>query len=138
MLEYGGQDATEDFFGLHRTEVLEKYEKRLLIGKVAGSQPVSIPGFGELSKVPFAEPNFWRGFHSGYYNDSHHQYRLAIRKLIAAEIRETAEEYERSSEQVPMAFKAKLGKLGLYAALMGVRLLLHSLPAMLHFSRLLL
>ena len=38
LLEYGGTDATEDFFGLHKASVLDKFEKRLLVGKIRGSK----------------------------------------------------------------------------------------------------
>jgi hypothetical protein len=47
----GKEDATEAFFGLHRSKVLKKY-KRLKIGSIKGEKPEYVlPEIGELSKA---------------------------------------------------------------------------------------
>lgn len=86
LLEYGGKDATgkafdwvnltsrkterdisDDFYGLHRQEVLIKYAPRLKIGVIANEKPqYKLPVPGELSKVPYAEPSYWMGYKSPY------------------------------------------------------------------------
>lgn len=127
ILEYGGKDATEDFYGLHRHEILEQYSK-LKIGKVEGSVTRETPGFGEFSNVPYAEAPFWRGLHSNYYNESHKKYRADVRKFFANEIQPLAEEYELSNEQIPKEIQVKLGKEGIFAALLGVGEHLKQMP----------
>ncbi|KAJ7363981.1 acyl-CoA dehydrogenase/oxidase [Mycena albidolilacea] len=81
--EIAGQDATERFFELHRTEVLDRYA-RLQIGTVEGEQPQMKPHVpGSLSAVPYAEPSWLStGYHSPYYKEHHHRFRAAVRKFV--------------------------------------------------------
>lgn len=58
------------FFGLHRTEILEKpMYQRLIIGAIEGETSdfhSAVPG--SLSKVPYAEPTWLSdGYYSPYY-----------------------------------------------------------------------
>jgi hypothetical protein len=65
-----GQDVTEQFFGLHRGEVLDRPQyQRLCIGKITGEDSqVWWNKPGELSKVPYAEPTWLsEGYYSPYY-----------------------------------------------------------------------
>ncbi len=67
-----GQDATEAFYSLHLTEVLERPQyKRLQIGVVAGEEPsIKAHGIGDLSKVPYGEPTWLTaGYFSPYFSD---------------------------------------------------------------------
>ena len=58
----------DDFYGLHRQEVLAKYAPRLKIGTIENETPkIAIPKPGDLSKVPYAEPSYWMGFKSPYF-----------------------------------------------------------------------
>eukprot|EP00913_Durusdinium_trenchii_P000667 g620.t1 len=74
LLEYAGKDATEDFYALHRLEVLDKYQ-RLKKGRLAdakGPPPKKAAEvMQEFSKVPFAEPTYLQGFKSPYFNETH-------------------------------------------------------------------
>eukprot|EP00924_Labyrinthula_sp_SR-Ha-C_P002308 maker-scaffold_16-snap-gene-0.41-mRNA-1 protein AED:0.02 eAED:0.02 QI:82/1/1/1/1/1/3/45/532 len=119
LKEYGGQDVTEDFFGLHRLEVLEKYESKLCIGKIEGTKDRKRESFGDVSTVPYAEPYFWQHKPSPYYNDSHIRYRANLRKFIRDEVVEYAEDIETNHKQVDLAFREKLGQFGIYAATIG-------------------
>ncbi|KAF7374939.1 Acyl-CoA dehydrogenase [Mycena sanguinolenta] len=71
--EIAGQDATERFFELHRSEVLHRYA-RLQIGIIEGEEPQiksHVPG--ALSAVPYAEPTWLSpGYHSPYYKEVFH------------------------------------------------------------------
>lgn len=89
LIELGGKDVTgkslqfnmykyrctlltstnlDDFYGLHRQEVLIKYAPRLKIGTIEGEvAQVTIPTPGDLSAVPYAEPSYWMGFKSPYF-----------------------------------------------------------------------
>ncbi|KAG1374757.1 hypothetical protein G6F61_009054 [Rhizopus arrhizus] len=54
LLELGGKDVTDDFYGLHRQEVLVKYAPRLKIGTLEGEvSQAALPAFGALSTVPY-------------------------------------------------------------------------------------
>jgi predicted heme/steroid binding protein len=67
LLEVAGKDATDAFYGLHRQDVLERYD-RYQIGFIAGYQlQIELRDMGAVSKVPYAEPNAWQGFKSPYY-----------------------------------------------------------------------
>lgn len=87
LIELGGKDVTgkilyiyiywfnnlsnawaEDFYGLHRQEILIKYAPRLKIGTIENEvAQVNIPQPGDLSAVPYAEPSYWMGFKSAYF-----------------------------------------------------------------------
>lgn len=67
-----GQDATEQFFSLHRWEVLIKPQyQRLIIGAIEGEESsLHAPAIGDLSKVPYAEPTWLNeGYYSPYFTE---------------------------------------------------------------------
>src|SRR5258708_130761 len=98
LVQVAGQDATNKFNLFHKPETLIKYSKQLKIGvlndtnvastAMVASKPVSIrvmPNeFGEL--VPYGDPNWYQGFHSPYYNESHKKFRAAIREFVDKEL----------------------------------------------------
>jgi len=116
MLDYAGQDATEEFFGLHRMEVLAKY-KRLIKGRVkdAGAKKMT-NAFEEISKVPYGEPSYEQGMHSPYFKDSHKNFRKALRKFLAEEVLEEALEGEKTNEAPSKEMRRRFGELGLIAS----------------------
>ncbi|KAI8877986.1 acyl-CoA dehydrogenase NM domain-like protein [Backusella circina FSU 941] len=126
ILELAGKDATDAFYGLHRQEVLVKYDK-YKIGTIEGEKPqIDIYQSGDLSKVPYAESSAWMGFKSPYFKESHFKLRLAVRKIadsLAAEAREFEEQGTRPSDE----FMQKLGKHGLLAANIGPGPWLHGM-----------
>lgn len=77
-------DACADaaFFGMHRSEVLNKYG-RYIIGTIVNEKPTYVlPTKGALSPVPFAEPAWLsEGFSSPYYNDTHRALQKFMRGL---------------------------------------------------------
>lgn len=80
----GGKiDATDDFFGLHRSSVLKKYA-RLKIGSIKDDRPQYVlPEVGALSVVPGAEPSWLvKGFKSPYFDDSHRALQKEVRKFF--------------------------------------------------------
>lgn len=67
-----GQDATDQFFSLHRWEVLTKPQyQRLIIGTIEGEESsLHAPNIGDLSKVPYAEPTWLNeGYYSPYFTE---------------------------------------------------------------------
>mmetsp|Transcript_4276 Transcript_4276/g.5259 ORF Transcript_4276/g.5259 Transcript_4276/m.5259 type:complete len:520 (+) Transcript_4276:71-1630(+) len=124
LYELGGLDVTEDFYSLHRVEVLEKFGPRLKVGVLSGSdakgeiiEPKS--SFAEISEVPFAEPSYWRGLHSPYYNQTHIDLRLALRKFIDQEVREEAEFGEVNGKPPSKELLQKIGSMGINAMILG-------------------
>jgi alkylation response protein AidB-like acyl-CoA dehydrogenase/predicted heme/steroid binding protein len=76
--QYAGIDASDDFFSLHRKEVLLKYQ-RLKVGRLSGAEQ-SITG--EEVPVPFADPPAFTGMMSPYYSDSHRRLQKDVRRLV--------------------------------------------------------
>ncbi|KAF9513141.1 hypothetical protein BS47DRAFT_1372631 [Hydnum rufescens UP504] len=80
--EIAGKDATEQFFSLHRTEVLHRPAyKRLIIGTVEGqSQQFAPAPPGSISRVPYADPSWLDpAYSSVYFKDSHRRLQRAFR-----------------------------------------------------------
>ncbi|KAF7316895.1 Cytochrome b5 heme-binding domain-containing protein [Mycena chlorophos] len=81
--EIAGQDATERFYELHRTEVIEKYT-RLQVGVIEGEEvaPSRVPG--AISSVPYAEPTWLApgGYHSPYYKEHHRRFQKVYRRFV--------------------------------------------------------
>eukprot|EP00435_Cladocopium_sp_Y103_P009540 s3661_g2.t1 len=122
LLEYAGKDATEDFYALHRLEVLDKYQ-RLKKGRLAdakGPAPKKASEvIQEFSKVPFAEPSYLQGFKSPYFNESHVKLRQEARKFFAGESMEEALECEAKSTAPSKEMRKRMGDLGLIAMVQG-------------------
>lgn len=105
-------DATEAFFGMHRSEVLTKYG-RYLIGTISGQKPVHIlPTPGTLSPVPYAEP-MWlaEGYKSPYYNDSHRRLQKYIREFNDEFVRPDAQLHELDGKRPTPELIRKMGDL---------------------------
>ncbi|KAG8731348.1 hypothetical protein FRC11_004442, partial [Ceratobasidium sp. 423] len=80
-----GQDATEAFFSVHRSDVLEKPQfARLKIGTLIGrSRAAEADSSDRLSKVPYAEPTWLLPeFKSPYYKESHRELQRRMRVLV--------------------------------------------------------
>lgn len=93
---FGGKvDATEDFFGLHRSSVLKKYA-RLKIGTIRGEKPqYALPQVGGLSVVPGGEPAWLtQDYKSPYFNDSHRRLQKEVRKFFDEHVTGKAIPYE--------------------------------------------
>lgn len=123
LLQYGGKDATEAFYGLHRHAVLEKYRPRLIVGRLesAGKRTPenTVPSAADISQVPYGEPTAWQGFRSPYFNESHFEFRKDLRKFLHEHIREAAEDGEISDEPPTKEIYEKMGEFGLLAARIG-------------------
>ena len=76
--QYSGMDATDDFYSLHRKDVLIKY-KRLRIGKLANATAVADES---TAAVPFVDPPAFTGNNSPYYNETHFRFQKATRAFV--------------------------------------------------------
>jgi len=122
LLEIAGQDATEDFWGLHRHEVLDKY-KRLVKGRLADAGPRRASASevrSELSTVPFAEPAHLQGLSSPYFKESHISLRKAMRKFLAdQDFVDDALECEAKSTAPSQELRKRMGEAGILAMVQG-------------------
>lgn len=88
ILGVAGKDATKQFVQFHNVPILLKKYDHLKVGRVEGSEKFkdtnSDGKFG--SDIPFAEPAWYRGFASPYYNDSHRAWRAKVRAFVEKEI----------------------------------------------------
>jgi hypothetical protein len=91
---------TDAFFGLHVSEILNKY-KRLAIGRIVDEKPQWIvPTPGALSVVPMAEP-IWlsKGLKSPYFDESHRALQRFMRKFVDEHIIPEARAHEKTDER---------------------------------------
>mmetsp|Transcript_6624 Transcript_6624/g.11671 ORF Transcript_6624/g.11671 Transcript_6624/m.11671 type:complete len:516 (+) Transcript_6624:100-1647(+) len=119
LVRVAGTDCTDEFYGLHKQAVLDKYRSKLLVGVIPGSleakrDPNALPQFAEYSKVPFAE---WE---SAFHNESHKKFRMAVRKIVSDLIMPEVELLEISNKPPSAELIAKIGKTGLIACSLGV------------------
>ena len=145
----GGKDATEFFDELHRPEILEEIASEYKIG-VIGEAPAGVlaaapaapvakqtasgavtapPMFGEL--VPSGDPQWYQGFRSPHYKETHFAFRDKCRAFVEQEIDPYVEDWEKYAyfdhgegpapeKQVPhMALMKKAAEWGLLPATMG-------------------
>ena len=115
ITRFAGRDATDVFYGLHRSDVLTKWAPQLQVGIIEGTDG-DAPGlpFEEISDVPFAEHIAWRGYESPYYTDSHIELREEFRAWVNQHMRASglAEELEESGARVPDELYHEMGQRG--------------------------
>jgi alkylation response protein AidB-like acyl-CoA dehydrogenase/predicted heme/steroid binding protein len=118
---YGGKDCTNEFFAMHKAEVL-KMGNKLMKGTVKGAT------VGDLQKtadkhavdiVPYSEAAAFMGWHSPYYNESHKRFREKLRAFCEDVIRPEAEENEEDGEYPSMEIFQAMGRVGLLASRIG-------------------
>jgi len=117
LLDYAGQDGTEDFFALHRHEVLDKY-KRLVKGRVAGFKhglASATEDKKKISAVPYAEPSHLQGMNSPYFKESHIALRKALREWWTENMYEDAMECEADGSVPDANLRLKAGEMGIHA-----------------------
>mmetsp|Transcript_17024 Transcript_17024/g.23687 ORF Transcript_17024/g.23687 Transcript_17024/m.23687 type:complete len:515 (+) Transcript_17024:65-1609(+) len=120
LYDVAGQDATEEFYSLHRQEVLIKYLNKYKIGTIAHeTAKIEIRQPGAISKVPYAEQSFWMGLHSPYFNDSHRRFREAVRKFYDENVIPEAAASEESGKVPSSELYQKMGAFGIWLSRVG-------------------
>jgi alkylation response protein AidB-like acyl-CoA dehydrogenase len=121
LTKYAGQDATEQFYALHRHEVLEKYLGKLQVGVIENGMHEEPSNLGEISEVPFAEHIAWRDYDSPYFTESHIELRESFREWLHVRCRLSgiAEHHENTGERVPDDLMQDMGMRGIHAARLG-------------------
>lgn len=111
--DVAGQDATEQFYNLHRHAVLQKYSD-LQIGTLKGEESQIVdPQIGDISRVPYAEPTWLaEGFTSPYFTESHKKFQKACRVFIETHVVPEALEHEKTDERPTPELIRLMGKDG--------------------------
>lgn len=122
ILQAAGTDCSEDFWGLHRAEVLTKYQ-RLAIGYVEGydkKEDDGVSPWGKFSKVPYSETFAWRGWKSPYgVTEQHREWRKYIREFYDKEVLAIAIESEKTDEPATLELMQKISQAGLLHTRLG-------------------
>ncbi|KAJ5584864.1 uncharacterized protein N7459_004664 [Penicillium hispanicum] len=121
LAQVAGQDATGDFYNLHRQEVLEKYRDQLCIGTLEGEKPEVIePKPGALSPVPYAEPLWLRPqFKSPYYKESHRRLQKAVREFTDIYVTPEAQEKEKDGTYISQGLINRMAETNILAMRLG-------------------
>lgn len=128
LAQVAGQDATVDFYNLHRQEVLEKYRDQFCIGTIEGEKPEVIePQIGALSPVPYAEPLWLRPqFKSPYFNDSHRRLQKAMRDFTDKYVTPEAQEKEKNGTYISQELIDRMAETNILAMRLGPGKHLHN------------
>ncbi|KAJ5579860.1 uncharacterized protein N7459_005845 [Penicillium hispanicum] len=143
-----GKDASKQFWKYHNEGILKKYKGQLQVGSLdtkkaapapapapkkaepqprpaASSSNVAPPAsaepqdpFGEL--IPFADPSWYQGYSSAYFNETHAALREEIRTWVDSEIEPYVHEWDEGKE-VPAHIYKQMGERGYLAGLLGVK-----------------
>ncbi|OJJ44578.1 hypothetical protein ASPZODRAFT_168295 [Penicilliopsis zonata CBS 506.65] len=142
-----GKDASKQFWKYHNEGILKKFQGRLQVGslntKKVIAQPAPAPAkeaapkppkpapkttappkeesepqepFGDL--IPFADPSWYQGYHSPYFNETHAALRAEVRQWVESEIEPYVTEWD-EAKQVPDRIYKQMGERGYLAGLLG-------------------
>ncbi|CAL3968969.1 hypothetical protein PZA11_004911 [Diplocarpon coronariae] len=148
LTRVAGKDASKQFWKYHNEGILKKYKGKLQVGSLDTKKAevveekeekkevvkpqaesgavVPVPAveeietldpFGEL--IPFADPSWYQGFHSPYFNETHAALRAEIRDWVTNEIEPFVGEWD-EAKQVPENIYKAMGTRGYLAGLMGM------------------
>ncbi|QQK39761.1 Acyl-CoA dehydrogenase, putative [Penicillium digitatum] len=138
-----GKDASKQFWKYHNDGVLKRYKAQLQIGSLDTKKAAPAPApetadpepkpavsssltpratgepqdpYGEL--IPFADPSWYQGYASPYFNQSHAALRDEVRQWVESEIAPYVTEWDEAKE-VPAKIYKQMGERGYLAGLLG-------------------
>ncbi|KAI9643506.1 hypothetical protein NHQ30_008125 [Ciborinia camelliae] len=85
--------------------------------KQVEEQSEPLDPYGDL--IPFADPSWYQGYHSPYFNETHAALREEIREWVSAEIEPNVGEWD-EARKVPEEIYKQMGTRGYLAGLMGM------------------
>ncbi|KIX00493.1 uncharacterized protein Z518_10633 [Rhinocladiella mackenziei CBS 650.93] len=145
-----GKDASKQFWKYHNESILKKYKAKLQVGSVDTKKvtapsappaekkekvvpqgtvaPAPVPRAQESAEaldpygslIPFGDPNWYQGYHSPYYNETHAALRAEVREWVESEIEPYVTEWE-EGKKVPDSIYKQMGERGYLAGLLGVK-----------------
>ncbi|KAL2216251.1 acyl-CoA dehydrogenase family protein [Thermoascus aurantiacus ATCC 26904] len=128
LAQVAGQDATTEFYNLHRQEVLDRYKDQLCIGVVEGETPEVVESKpGDLSPVPYAEPLWLRPqFQSPYYKESHRRLQKAMREFTDRYVTPEAQQKEKDGTYISQELIYRMAENNILAMRLGPGKHLHN------------
>ncbi|KAH8687118.1 putative acyl-CoA dehydrogenase [Tricladium varicosporioides] len=81
------------------------------------SEAETLDPYGEL--IPFADPSWYQGFHSPYFNETHAALREEVREWVTNEVEPFVGEWD-EARKVPDSIYKAMGTRGYLAGLMGM------------------
>lgn len=121
LREVAGKDCTDDFYSLHRQEVLHKYNN-LCIGSINGEAPqIIVPKPGDLSKVPYGEPAWLmeEEYNSPYFGASHRRLQKALREFTETHLYPHAQEAAHTGKPISTELIRLMNDVGVTQMRMG-------------------
>lgn len=143
LLRVGGTDASAQFKQFHKPSVLVQYSPKLQIGYVAdtgaaapaasAAKPKAAAATAQSKgahviastkldtygdQVAYCDPNWYQGWHTCFYNESHVRYRAAVREFVDREITPYCHEWD-EAKAIPRELWPKMFAAGLLPACCG-------------------
>ncbi|ODA79100.1 hypothetical protein RJ55_04691 [Drechmeria coniospora] len=141
-----GKDASKQFWKYHNEGILKKFQSRLQVGSLdtkpkaeakaeaksvvvkpaaAASAPASHGGSDEPlepfgHQIPFADPSWYQGYFSPYFNETHAALRTEVRQWVETEIEPYVTEWD-EAKRVPEEIYKEMGRRGYLAGLLGIK-----------------
>jgi len=100
--------------------VKPKAESGAVVPVPAAAEVETLDPFGDL--IPFADPSWYQGYHSPYFNETHAALREEIREWVSSEIEPFVGEWD-EARKVPHEIYKAMGTRGYLAGLMGMHYL---------------
>lgn len=97
------------------TQAVSKPAEKTVPGNEEDAEPLE--PFGQ--QIPFADPNWYQGYHSAYFNETHVALRAEIREWIENEIEPNVTEWD-EAKRVPEEIYKEMGRRGYLGGLLGV------------------
>jgi len=122
LRQFAGKDCTEEFFELHKAEVLRQYGGKLLKGTISGAKVnanTDMADYHKLDVAPYSEPSAYMGWQSPYYKESHKTFRMKLREFVEDVLKPEAVENEEDGEYPSIEIYEEMGKVGLLASRIG-------------------
>eukprot|EP01060_Flectonema_neradi_P011121 TRINITY_DN18182_c0_g1_i1.p1 TRINITY_DN18182_c0_g1~~TRINITY_DN18182_c0_g1_i1.p1 ORF type:complete len:508 (+),score=70.63 TRINITY_DN18182_c0_g1_i1:45-1568(+) len=111
---YAGRDASEEFWELHRQDVLIRYQ-RLVIGKLEGKKESEVP---LITNIPYAAMGVNQGFVSPYFNKSHLMLQQKLRAWHKTVLPECTA-IDSAGKPIPAELYKKFAEQGTLASCLG-------------------
>ena len=119
ILQVAGRNVTDEFYGFHRKEVLEKYGPKLRVGVLDQEAHADDAKMNVDLYTPFAETSFIRGWKSAYCTDSCRTLRLYVREFVNTVIRPELDRLNESGKDPEDEIFHEMGKRGIIACRVG-------------------
>ena len=79
------------------------------------------------AQIPFSDPNWYQGYHSPYFNETHAALRKEVREWVENEIEPNVTEWD-EAKRVPEEIYKEMGRRGYLAGLLGLKFPLEYAP----------